>query len=184
MIRRLLLFVCVATLMTLAACSSRTSGLPDESGGGRTSGGEESDSRDLLSDASAESSTGTFTHLIGTETEYYTTGPQQGRPPDGEFSAGTQVNIVEEAGSYTLVQSEDGMQAYVVSDALKQVGNTSMIVFSRKVGEVIVIADSITVTVVEIGGDEVRLGIEAPKEIPVHRKEVYDAIKNQQRQQR
>jgi len=61
---------------------------------------------------------------------------------------------------------------------------TSMIVFSRKVGEVIVIADSITVTVVEIGGDEVRLGIEAPKEIPVHRKEVYDAIKNQQRQQR
>jgi carbon storage regulator len=60
----------------------------------------------------------------------------------------------------------------------------AMIVFSRKVGEVIVIADDITVTVVEIRGDEVRLGVEAPKEIPVHRKEVYDAIKNQQRQQR
>jgi carbon storage regulator len=170
--------------MTLAACSSQTSDLPDESAGGPTNGDEESDSRDSLSDASAESSTDTFTHVIGTETEYYTTGPQQGRPPDGKSSAGTQVNIVEEAGSYTLVRSEDGMQAYEASDALKQAANTAMIVFSRKVGEVIVIADNITVTVVEIGGDEVRLGIEAPKKIPVHRKEVYDAIKNQQRQQR
>ena len=51
-----------------------------------------------------------------------------------------------------------------------------MLVLSRKNNESIVINDRIVVTVVEIRGDKVRLGIEAPKEIPVHRREVYDAI--------
>lgn len=53
-----------------------------------------------------------------------------------------------------------------------------MLVLSRKKNEVIVINDNITITVVEVRGDKVRLGIEAPKEIPVHRKEVYDEIRN------
>jgi len=52
-----------------------------------------------------------------------------------------------------------------------------MLVLSRKKNESIVINDDITVVVVEIRGDKVRLGVEAPKEIPVHRREVYDAIK-------
>jgi carbon storage regulator len=52
-----------------------------------------------------------------------------------------------------------------------------MLVLSRKKNESIVINDDITIVVVEIRGDKVRLGVEAPKEIPVHRKEVYDAIK-------
>ena len=52
-----------------------------------------------------------------------------------------------------------------------------MLVLSRKKNECIVINDNIIVMVVEIRGDKVRLGIQAPKEIPVHRKEVYDAIK-------
>jgi carbon storage regulator len=51
-----------------------------------------------------------------------------------------------------------------------------MLVLSRKKNESIVINSDITVTVVEIRGDKVRLGIAAPKEIPVHRQEVYDAI--------
>lgn len=51
-----------------------------------------------------------------------------------------------------------------------------MLVLSRKKNEVIHIGDDITITVVEQRGDKVRLGIVAPKEIPVHRKEVYDAI--------
>ena len=51
-----------------------------------------------------------------------------------------------------------------------------MLVLSRKKNESIVINDDIEVTVVEIRGDKVRLGIVAPKEVPVHRKEVYDAI--------
>ncbi len=51
-----------------------------------------------------------------------------------------------------------------------------MLVLSRQKDESIVIGDNIIVTVVDIRGDKVRLGIEAPKEIPVHRKEVYEAI--------
>jgi len=45
-----------------------------------------------------------------------------------------------------------------------------------------VINDNITITIVEIRGDKVRLGIEAPKEVPVHRREVFDAINAQKPQ--
>lgn len=52
-----------------------------------------------------------------------------------------------------------------------------MIVFSRKQNESLIINDDIIVTVVDIRGDKVRLGVEAPKEIAVHRHEVYEAIR-------
>jgi carbon storage regulator len=52
-----------------------------------------------------------------------------------------------------------------------------MLVLSRKKSETIVIGENIIVTVVDIRGDKVRLGIEAPRDIPVHRREVYEAIK-------
>ena len=60
-------------------------------------------------------------------------------------------------------------------------GNTlgelrAMLVLSRKKNETIIIDDHIVITVVEIRGDKVRLGIVAPKEVPVHRQEVFDAI--------
>jgi len=51
-----------------------------------------------------------------------------------------------------------------------------MLVLSRKRDEQIIIGDGITITIVEIRGDKVRLGIEAPADIPVHRQEIYDAI--------
>lgn len=54
---------------------------------------------------------------------------------------------------------------------------SAMLVLSRKKNESIVINNDITIVVVEIRGDKVRLGVEAPKEVPVHRREVYDAIK-------
>jgi carbon storage regulator len=57
-----------------------------------------------------------------------------------------------------------------------------MLVLSRKKNESIVINNDITVVVVEIRGDKVRLGVEAPKEVPVHRREVYDAIKRSEAQ--
>ena len=55
-------------------------------------------------------------------------------------------------------------------------GLESMLVLSRKKNESIVINNDIRIVVVEIRGDKVRLGVEAPREVPVHRREVYDAI--------
>ena len=51
-----------------------------------------------------------------------------------------------------------------------------MLVLSRKKSESIVINDNVVITVVEVRGDKVRLGIQAPREVPVHRKEVMDSI--------
>lgn len=51
-----------------------------------------------------------------------------------------------------------------------------MLVLSRRPNESIVINDKIVITVIEIRGDKVRLGIEAPRDVPVHRSEVYQAI--------
>ena len=54
-----------------------------------------------------------------------------------------------------------------------------MLVLSRKINETIIINDNIVITVVDIRGDKVRLGIQAPTEIPVHRQEVYEAIQRE-----
>ncbi len=51
-----------------------------------------------------------------------------------------------------------------------------MLVLSRKKNESIVINNDITIVVVDIRGDKVRLGVDAPKEVPVHRQEVFNAI--------
>lgn len=51
-----------------------------------------------------------------------------------------------------------------------------MLVLSRQRDESIIINDNIVITVVDVKGDKVRLGVEAPREIPVHRREVYEAI--------
>ncbi len=54
-----------------------------------------------------------------------------------------------------------------------------MLVLSRQRDESIMIGDQVVVTVVDIRGDKVRLGINAPREIPVHRQEVYEAIRRE-----
>lgn len=51
-----------------------------------------------------------------------------------------------------------------------------MLVFTRKVQESIVIRDGVVITVTKVQGDKVRLGIEAPNEVGVHRKEVYEKV--------
>lgn len=55
-----------------------------------------------------------------------------------------------------------------------------MLVLSRRQDESITIGDEVIIQVVEIRGDKVRLGITAPREVPVHRQEIYDAIKREQ----
>jgi len=52
-----------------------------------------------------------------------------------------------------------------------------MLILSRKVDEKVVIGDDIVISIVEIRGDQVRIGIDAPKKVKVFRQEVYDAIK-------
>ncbi|WP_425400528.1 carbon storage regulator CsrA [Aeoliella sp.] len=56
-----------------------------------------------------------------------------------------------------------------------------MLVLSRQRDESIIIGDNVVVTIVDVRGDKVRLGIEAPIEIPVHRQEVYEAIQRENR---
>lgn len=56
-----------------------------------------------------------------------------------------------------------------------------MLVLSRHRDESIMIGDDVVVTIVDIRGDKVRLGIAAPQSIPVHRQEVYDAIQRENR---
>jgi carbon storage regulator len=58
-------------------------------------------------------------------------------------------------------------------------GAVQMLVLSRQRDESIIIGDNIIITVVDIRGDKVRLGIQAPTEIPVHRQEVYEAIQRE-----
>lgn len=67
-----------------------------------------------------------FTHVMAGPTDYYTTGPQQGRPADGTFSAGTRANIVQEAGPYVLIQTESSGKGYVPTDAIERVESDVM----------------------------------------------------------
>lgn len=57
-----------------------------------------------------------------------------------------------------------------------------MLVLSRQKEESIMIGDNIEITIVDVRGDKVRLGINAPKEISVHRREIFDAIQKEKTQ--
>jgi carbon storage regulator len=58
-----------------------------------------------------------------------------------------------------------------------------MLVLSRQVDESIMIGDDVEIIIVDVRGDKVRLGITAPKNIPVHRREIYDAIQREKNDQ-
>lgn len=55
-----------------------------------------------------------------------------------------------------------------------------MLILTRRVGETIMIGDEVTVTVVGVRGNQVQVGINAPKSVAVHREEIYDRIKREQ----
>lgn len=52
-----------------------------------------------------------------------------------------------------------------------------MLVLGRRIGETVIIGENIKVTVLDVNGRQVKLGIDAPKDIPIHRKEIYLKIK-------
>lgn len=57
-----------------------------------------------------------------------------------------------------------------------------MLIVTRRVGETVMIGDDITVTVLGVKGNQARVGVNAPKEVAVHREEIYEKIKRQQGQ--
>ena len=59
-----------------------------------------------------------------------------------------------------------------------------MLVLSRQKDESIMIGDDVEITIIDVSGDKVRLGITAPKSVPVHRREVYDAIQREKAEQK
>jgi carbon storage regulator len=56
-----------------------------------------------------------------------------------------------------------------------------MLILTRRVGESIIVGDNVTITVLGIKGNQIRLGVNAPKEVSVHREEIYQRIKQEQK---
>lgn len=59
-------------------------------------------------------------------------------------------------------------------------GNKTMLKLMRRIGETLFVGDDVTITILGVRGNQVKLGINAPKEIPVHREEIYERIKQQE----
>ncbi|HET7307638.1 MAG TPA: carbon storage regulator CsrA [Gammaproteobacteria bacterium] len=57
-----------------------------------------------------------------------------------------------------------------------------MLILTRRIGETVMIGDEVSITVLGVKGNQVRLGVNAPREVAVHREEIYSRIKNEQQQ--
>jgi carbon storage regulator len=89
------------------------------------------------------------------------------------------LGAVFEAGSERITASEQLFFCFVNYNEASRQKELKMLVLSRQKDESIMIGDDVEVTIVDVRGDKVRLGITAPKSIPVHRMEVYEAIQRE-----
>lgn len=107
---------CVATVLLILLCAGcakySEEPVPDEID-------QNEASRSTLPSELAESATVNVAHVITSDSVYYVGDPQQMQPPDGTFTSGTKVELIQDAGSYSQVTSEGGIEGYVASDVLK-----------------------------------------------------------------
>jgi carbon storage regulator len=66
---------------------------------------------------------------------------------------------------------------------LTEQGERKMLILTRRVGETLMIGDEVTVTVLGVKGNQVRIGVNAPRDVTVHREEIYERIKQEQAQE-
>ena len=103
-------FLCAALLTVSFSCSSETK-----------LGQESRVSNDLKLVPAKRNFSGSFPLVISSSrVAYYMTGPQQARPPDGFWEKGVRVKLVSRAGSYSMVESESGVTAYVSTDSFRE----------------------------------------------------------------
>ena len=72
----------------------------------------------LVAPGNAPAAKAGFPDVITSSTAYYTGGPQQGRPADGTLAEGTPVRVISDAGSYAVVETAEGIHAYVSTGAI------------------------------------------------------------------
>jgi len=78
----------------------------------------ETEGAQLVAPGNAPAAKASFPDVITSSTAYYTGGPQQGRPADGTLAKGTPVRVIAAAGSYSVVETADGIHAYVSTGAI------------------------------------------------------------------
>ena len=78
----------------------------------------ETEGAQLVAPGNAPAAKASFPDVITSSTAYYTGGPQQGRPADGTLAEGTPVRVIAAAGSYSVVETADGIHAYVSTGAI------------------------------------------------------------------